>query len=575
VSADAAPAPDGASTEASSAPSTTTPAPEPITDATLTPERRAALEKWAKHPWKFFTAKDPHTRRPIINTVDVRDKTKPLKPFPAHRYLRIIIEVFLHETHIFITKASQMYATTIVMLWLYWQCLFRDRSRSWLSKSTEDEAKELLQERIRDVHAETPRWFQDWANVSETPARIVRFRRTKGRITGLAKNLDKAGGRGATVATAVVDEAEFQDHLAAVMTAALPRATQTIALSTPNPGSIGGDIFEQYLEIDTRGMPGTRTHYEEMPGLLVRRTSKGAVVIELDYWADPAKDAKWAEAQRPLYPGRGDFERELERSRSVIGTNPYYPEYSDALHLRSAPDALPDLPVDCGWDLGRNKPAAMFSMYSPAEDLFWALRELAPVDIGIWDFVALVLFVRGQWEEPALEKYPRAVEIVAALRKSKHYPDPPWFAPNTTFRDYSGPEALAPAGGVAPDRREKTDRDIVESFGLQLNVRAAKINARTSIFRRLLAKRADGSVGFYVDPWCPVLRKALAGGLEKSRTNPQKPAKGKGFDDVHDGVGYTMVQIVPVVPPNQPGTITLPRVPGAILTKETAAYSRA
>ena len=128
----------------------------------LTPAREEALAKWEQSSWAFFTAVDPDDDvTPIIRTIDQRDKRTPIKAFPkALEYLRLIDALLDHEQYLACEKSSQMFVSSIILLKQFHRGAFKQAWKVLLSKHKEEEASQLLDEKIRKVWLLMPDWVR-------------------------------------------------------------------------------------------------------------------------------------------------------------------------------------------------------------------------------------------------------------------------------------------------------------------------------------------------------------------------------------------------------------------------------
>src|SRR5262252_1857930 len=119
--------------------------------AALAATRRELFHRWMEHPWNWLQARD-EDGAPVILTKDETDPVNPIKPFPDEPYLKALCEkLFDAESYpmLFFDKPRQIMATWLVMLTVDWFCR-RYPARLWLlSKSTEEEAKVLLADKVQ------------------------------------------------------------------------------------------------------------------------------------------------------------------------------------------------------------------------------------------------------------------------------------------------------------------------------------------------------------------------------------------------------------------------------------------
>lgn len=506
----------------------------------------------------------------MIFTKDERDKNAPIKPFPAHLdYLRVLTRVLQHENDVFIDKARQMFVSTLVLLYAYWLCLFQPGRRVLLSKSTEDEAIDLLDQKVRFVHGQTPAWFQRWAGVKPRPKSKVPFARQSSQILAAGQNVADAEARGGTSSLTIIDEAAFQEHFSAIRTAALPQSQQIVQLTSPNIGDPGADVFMSYLEPDAES--DTAAEYEQVPGINVRRTSRKVVVVEIDPWADPSKNEEWLAEVRRKYPSHVAFRREMLRDWTSSAGEPYYPEFDARSHVCEVGASLPMLPVDRGWDFGWRAPAVVWTIYHREQDRMVVIRELCPNNVDTASLAALVRYLSGEWPLAKLYPHPRALEVLGELKRNGRIPEPPWFAPGTEFRDYAGPEATKISATVTGDKAERTDAQVLASMGIHLSMMSVTLEASENVIRRLLKPRdADKVPGLLFDKACHTLIRGFGGGLAWTAIGGGQVYKDGKYENPHDALRYVASQVVPLVHETRASEADLI---SAVVSKETAAWA--
>ena len=298
--------------------------------------------------------------------------------------------------------------------------------------------------------------------------------------------------------------------------------------------------------------------YEPIRGWLARRTTR-AVVVEIDYFANPNKDEEWAAKVRAKMPSEAAFRREHGRDWTSAAGDAFYPEFREKkerfVHVCRG---MLDAPIYRGWDFGWRKAACIWFQYDPTLDRAWILRELMPEQIDTHSFRDLVLYLSGQRSRDSLLRRPRSLAWVDRLeqeaREFKDIQTPPWFessigSPNQ-FIDLSGPEALRTAPEVSSDTAERTSAQILAVEGIHLQLLVTTPKARENLIRRLLLPQPDGYPGLWIDPACPLIIKGMSGGIafpkkSKSGVVSDKPARDGHFEHLHDAMGYGLTQVVP------------------------------
>jgi hypothetical protein len=303
----------------------------------------------------------------------------------------------------------------------------------------------------------------------------------------------------------------------------------------------------------------------DIPGFRVRTTQRGYRVVELDAWADPARGEAWMAAARKRAASTADFEREVMRNWSITSGATFYPEFGEIGREQYLYESTALLagPVIRGWDFGWRAPVCVWLQYAPKSDRVYVLREFAPRGISAHHFRDVCRYLSGQLEMTGLDG--AAGEWVEMLRDLPGVPTPPWFAPGTAFVDLSGPEVNAVQSISSRDPEEATLRQVWAAGGVEFSVQAGPVKARTTVLRRLLHLRADGRPGILISPACIGVLAMLDGGLtfRKATTlNPQpsEPRKDGTHDNVHDGLTYALVGVVPAegVPGVTPGMAPWP-----------------
>lgn len=298
-------------------------------------------------------------------------------------------------------------------------------------------------------------------------------------------------------------------------------------------------------------------------------------VVEIDYRADPGKRSpEWeAETRRKLITDRA-WRREMGRDWTLGEGDSFYPEFElfggRKVYVRKIPGLI-NGPVYRGWDFGFRKPACCWFQYSAKSDTVYVLREWSPEDISTHTMADIVKYLSGQLDMERLT--PDGMKWLERIHADKTFPPTPWFprlARPIQFLDFAGPEVTKISPQVEADKKEKTDYQILQSKGINIQWDSVSPSAREEVIRRLLRLRrcsieahkvqsgpgCKGHPGMYLDPACYTLIRGLSGGITypeptKMKPTPTDPQKDKFFEHIHDAFGYGVTQIVPAADPEE------------------------
>ncbi len=231
-----------------------------IDDDRLPDEALRAIELWEKHPWNWLSSDDPlNPGRPLVWTKDERNQSDPFRPFPKElEYIEPIVDcVFTAHgdgkvpVTIAIDKARQKYMSTTLLLYFDWEARFHPARRILWSKSTEDEAKEMLKDKIRTPYSLLPEWVKQKFWMSDGPEVRVDYGKSlaeRSYISGVAENVAVRDARGGTATMIGIDEAARQQKLRDILSAAGPMTDKIIMLTTADIGTDGAECFKEYLK---------------------------------------------------------------------------------------------------------------------------------------------------------------------------------------------------------------------------------------------------------------------------------------------------------------------------------------
>ncbi len=233
------------------------------TGSRLQRARAELLEHWLgdpKNPWPWLTGIDTTTKDlpfapfthyeggiPIIWTTDEKDNEAPLKAFPTtmpflERYTATMVS-FSHEDRLLLVdKARQMLASTGILL--SWDFLCRampNRLFMW-SKISQEQAADMLNEKVRPIHARLPEWLRLASPQSSTPLHRIRYG-TGSQFRAVNESTARGAARGSSATGICVDEAAFMDLFEDIWDAAQPMTAKLVALTTALVGPPGATYF--------------------------------------------------------------------------------------------------------------------------------------------------------------------------------------------------------------------------------------------------------------------------------------------------------------------------------------------
>lgn len=522
----------------------------------ITPYRQRLLDFWSSNVWNFLTGTDEDGTQ-IVWTKDERDEDHPVKPFPRDKtYLQYLTYEFLDNKDIkgvLVNKTRQMYATTLAMLCILWLLLFRDARRVLVSRRTEEDAQELLRDKLRFPYSRLPLWVRKWRHIPRKPMGMAMCKETDSYALAVAENVAESEARGGTASVVMIDEAARTFYYGSIVRAIVPMATRYWAITTPPEEMILGAIeFQGHME-DIRSAPG-RISDELIPGLTRTYDGVSKVLIDLEYTADEEKrDPAW-EARERAQTDEAGWRREYKLDWSAPGSRPFYPEFvaRKDKFIHKATQLLRHVPVLRGWDFGYHNPACIWAQRAPKTARFWVLRELYVKDMDVWNFRDLVRYLSGDLTFDELISMQR-IKAIGWLNQCETlgYPPHPWFASDTWYQDYAGHEATKVSGTVEGESKERTDAEVLQSGGVNIIPHFTTHKASETIIRGLMLDRMDGWPGLLIDPACPIMLRGLDGGIQypgitRGNPNPSEPLKDGYYDHLHDCLRYIVVNAVSV-----------------------------
>ena len=217
-----------------------------VARADLHPARQKLFNQISKDPWRFMTAEDPLTSEPLVWT---RNENSPRgrDPFPDKDYLRLYVKALVDEPVLFVPKSRQMIISTATLVLCLWEILFQYSFRTILSKVTEEDAEELLENKVRFTYRALPERLRKMRKVHDRPKGRAVCSDTASYILAAAQNVADRECRGGTGNRLVIDEAAYQDYTQSIVEAGQPMTNRLVVISSPNVSYPGGRWMRQII----------------------------------------------------------------------------------------------------------------------------------------------------------------------------------------------------------------------------------------------------------------------------------------------------------------------------------------
>jgi len=225
-----------------------------VNSTVVHPERQKLFYKIKEDPWVFMTAKDPLTDEPLVWTRNENNLETGKDSFPHLEYLKHYVAALIQEPVLLVPKSRQMIISTATLVVCLWEILFRPSWRTILSKVTEDEAEELLENKVRYTYKHLPEWLRDMRHIEPRPKGKALCKETNSYILAAAQNAANRECRGGTANRLVVDEGCYQDMLQEITEAGQPMTQHFNIISTPNVSYPGGLFMRKIIYDEEVGL---------------------------------------------------------------------------------------------------------------------------------------------------------------------------------------------------------------------------------------------------------------------------------------------------------------------------------
>jgi len=193
-----------------------------------------------------MTAEDPLTHEPLVWTRNENSK-RGRDPFPSLDYLKLYVELLRKEPVLLVPKSRQMVISTATLVLCLWEIMFEFSWRTILSKVTEEDAEELLENKVRFTYRALPEWLRAKRRVPDRPKGRAVCTDTASYIMAAAQNVADREARGGTGNRLVIDEACYQDFSRQIVEAGQPMTKHLVLISSPNVSFPGGRFMRKLV----------------------------------------------------------------------------------------------------------------------------------------------------------------------------------------------------------------------------------------------------------------------------------------------------------------------------------------
>lgn len=175
-----------------------------------------------------------------------------LKLWPAQRE---VLEALHEEQYVIVLKARQLGMSWLTLTYALWLMVMRPAASLLMMSKREDEAIELLSNRLTGMYHKLPPWLQAGKVLKETNLELALSNGSS------ARGFSTGGGRSYTATMALLDEADFVPNLNEVLNALKPTIDaggKMVMVSTPDktqPMSPFKQIFRAALKEENNYLP--------------------------------------------------------------------------------------------------------------------------------------------------------------------------------------------------------------------------------------------------------------------------------------------------------------------------------
>jgi hypothetical protein len=503
-----------------------------------------------------------------------------VKRFPVTAYIRYVVKYALFgQRLIAVPKSRRMLMTWLMAAYALWTAMFnRNRNVLWQAQTGKKSAH-TLEEKILFILERIPSdRIEPFVNESEPSIPMgwtketVNYYKTRRDPNGLVeltfmvavyeadgtRKLERNSSiyalpegkdqwRQFTVSLGIIDEGAFFVDLQSSLRGALPavgQKGQLIVVSSANPGYMADLIAQPDAEPNTPAPPQPTPFFK---GIRTWMSRNGYFVCWLHYTADENKRGiEWEQWPDPSVPNskagearkgyeKRDWNSEMEIDFSVHQGQPFYPQFSRAMHVHQLKPIF-GAPLILGFDFGLT-PSTVICQLLPTGHLM-VLREFTSEGVGIVQHARdLQVFLNTEfpWWWSGRKLRNSSVEL-GFLGETYERP---------TVTSYCDPAGM---------QRVQTDATTVFDIlrELQFNPQPAEQTpvARSEAVRTLLTTllhiNLQGEVMLpclLVDQSCKLLIESLSGGCKVAKGTGVRKEKNR-FSHIVEALEYTAVELV-------------------------------